>query len=104
MAKPTKRRIDGDGPAASSRVTAKGGAKVEGRGQVASSRYTPPSTQVHLPSPAWVPGLMFTLFGLGFVGILLNYSEVLPGSPSGWWLLGGLGAILAGIITATQLR
>ena len=47
---------------------------------------------------------MFVLFGLGFLAILLNYSEVLPGAPSGWYLLGGLAAILAGIITATQLK
>lgn len=104
MAKPTKRRIEGDGSVQSSRVTPKGGTKSGDSERITSARYTPPSTQVYRPSPAWVPGLMFTLFGLGFVAILLNYSEVLPGAPSGWWLLGGLGAILAGIITATQLR
>jgi len=47
---------------------------------------------------------MFTFFGIGLIGIFLNYTEVLPGSPSQWYLLGGLTAILAGIITATQLR
>ncbi len=57
-----------------------------------------------MPSPPWVTVLMFALFVVGFVAILLNYSEILPGSPSGWWLLGGLGAILAGIVTSTQLR
>src|SRR3954452_14557563 len=102
MAKPTKRRIDGEGgTAGSSRVTPKGGPT---KSSPSSGRYTPPTAQVYTPSPGWVPVLMFGLFGVGFLAILLNYSEIVPGSPSGWYLLGGLGAILAGIITATQLR
>ena len=48
--------------------------------------------------------VVFTFFGVGLLMIFLNYTEVLPGSPTQWYLLGGLGAILAGIITATQLR
>jgi hypothetical protein len=99
MAKPTKRRIEGEG--GSSRVTPKGG---PARAATAPGRYTPPAHNEYRPSPVWVPVLMFGLFGLGFLAILLNYSEVIPGSPSGWYLLAGLGAILAGIITATQLR
>jgi hypothetical protein len=106
MAKPTKRRIDGEGPApGSSRVTPKGGpTKAAPRSSSSQGRYTPPSPNAHMPSPMWVPVLMFSLFGLGTLAIVLNYSEVIPGSPSGWYLLGGLGGILAGIITATQLR
>jgi hypothetical protein len=106
MAKPTKRRIDGEGPpAGSSRVTPKGGpTKPASKASSNPGRYTPPSPNAHMPSPMWVPVLMFSLFAVGFIAILLNYSEVIPGSPSGWYLLGGLGAILAGIITATQLR
>lgn len=95
MARPQKRRIEGG----SSRTTPKGGEAP------ASRRYTPPTpNKADLPSPTWVPVLMFALFGLGFLSIFLNYTETLPGSPSGWWLVGGLGGILAGIITATQLR
>lgn len=106
MAKPTKRRIEGTGDGTSggptsARTTPKGGPKAAGSG---SGRYTPPTQHAYAPSPTWVPVLMFTLFGVGFLAILLNYSEVLPGAPSGWYLLGGLGAILVGIITATQLR
>ena len=47
---------------------------------------------------------MFTLLGLGGVLILLNYLELLPGATSNWYLLGGLGLILGGILTATQYR
>jgi hypothetical protein len=36
--------------------------------------------------------------------IILNYINVLPSSPSNWYLLGGLGAILAGALAATQYR
>jgi hypothetical protein len=47
---------------------------------------------------------MFTLLGLGLVVIFLNYLEVLPGGMSNAYLGLGLGAICAGIITATQYR
>ncbi|MCU0268363.1 MAG: cell division protein CrgA [Acidimicrobiales bacterium] len=106
--RPTKRKVEGGG-----RVTPKGGTapikkipRDEGHGSPhASTRYTPPSTRFEdLPSPTWVPVLMFTLFALGFFTIFLNYVSVLPGAPSNWYLLGGLGFILGGIITATQYR
>jgi hypothetical protein len=47
---------------------------------------------------------MFVLLGLGVVVILLNYLELLPGSVSNWYLFGGLGLILGGILVATQYR
>jgi hypothetical protein len=95
VAKPAKRRIEGG----TSRTTPKGGE------QAVSRRYTPPTTsKADLPSPTWVPVLMFAFFGLGFLAIFLNYTETLPASPTGWWLVGGLAGILGGIITATQLR
>ena len=70
----------------------------------ASSRYTPPLPKSAKVSPPWVPVLMFTLLGLGGILILLNYLELLPGATSNWYLFGGLGFILAGILTATQYR
>ncbi|NOX29713.1 MAG: cell division protein CrgA [Actinobacteria bacterium] len=56
------------------------------------------------PSAAWIPILMGVLFFSGIAVIFSNYLEFLPGSPDNYWLLGGLGAVLAGIITATQWR
>ena len=47
---------------------------------------------------------MFGLLIIGALAIVLNYLGVTPHSPSNWYLLGGLAAILAGIITATQYR
>ena len=69
-----------------------------------SSRYTPPVPRYVKESPRWVPALMFGLLIAGALAIVLNYLGVTPDSPSNWYLLGGLGAILAGIITATQYR
>jgi len=112
VAKPTKRRIEAGKPTSSGRVTPKKGAVAassthsgDHNDPPASSRYTPPThSKYDMPSPMWVPALMFTFFGVGILAIFLNYTSVLPGAPSGWYLVGGLGAILAGIITATQLR
>jgi predicted membrane channel-forming protein YqfA (hemolysin III family) len=52
----------------------------------------------------WVVPVMFVLLGLGVLMILLNYMDLLPGGTDNWYLLGGLGLILGGILTATQLR
>jgi len=94
MAKPEKRKIEGG------RVTPKGGTAA-----TPSARYTPPVTRKQdMPSPMWVPVLMFTMWILGMLSIILNYLGLLPGGTSNWYLLLGLGFILAGIITATQYR
>lgn len=106
MAKPTKRRVGGDDSAedapstTSKRVTAKGSGS--------PSRYTPrTATASKAPSPRWVPITMFSLWGAGLLVIILNYMSVLPGSQdggNGWYLVGGLVAILAGIMVSTQYR
>jgi hypothetical protein len=100
MAKPAKRKVPGG------RVTPKGTtpeATTRSR-PTSSTRYTPPAPRHDLPSPMWVPILMFTLLGVGFVVILLNYLDVLPGGTSNAYLGIGLAAICGGIITATQYR
>jgi hypothetical protein len=98
MAKPEKRKVEGG------RVTPKG----TGSGSsapVSSPRYTPPAPRKdQMPSPMWVPVLMFTLLGIGILVILLNYVQLLPGATDNWYLLVGLLFILLGIITATQYR
>jgi hypothetical protein len=95
MGKPPKHRVQ------NSRITEKG-TKPQGE-TVLSSRetYTPSGGGV---SPMWVPVLMFTLLGLGTLMIILNYVALLPGDTNNWYLVGGLGLILAGIITATQFH
>lgn len=94
MGKPPKHRVQ------NSRVTEKG-TRPQGEKVVSSAQYQHTSHQV---SPTWVPILMFALLGLGTLMIILNYMELLPGATDNWYLVGGLGLILAGIITATQLH
>ena len=88
------------------RVTPKGGGKGKPAPAVdagiASGRYTPPITKAERVSPWWVPALMFSFLGLGVVVIVLNYVGLLPGETSNGYLLGGLGFITAGFITATN--
>lgn len=78
------------------RITAKGTTTVGG---VAHDM-----PQVDGPSPMWVPVLMFGLLALGTILILANYTIEVLGMPSNWYLLGGLGLVLGGIVTATQYR
>ena len=92
MGKPPKHRVQ------NSRVTDKG-TRPKGEKVVSSAQYHHTPGKV---SPTWVPVLMFTLLGVGGVMIIVNYVDLLPGGTSNWYLLGGLGLILAGIITATQ--
>ncbi|MFM7062457.1 MAG: cell division protein CrgA [Actinomycetes bacterium] len=106
MAKPTKRRIEGDdGAEDSSATTSK---RVTAKGTGSPSRYTPKTVAASkMPSPRWVPVLMFTLWGAGLLVIVLNYMGVLPGSSdggNGWYLVGGLVAILTGIMVSTRYR
>jgi hypothetical protein len=103
MAKPAKRKVPGG------RVTPKGttpeSARTPARSRpTPSTRYTPPSPSHDMPSPVWVPVLMFTLLGIGLVTIFLNYLGVLPGATSNAYLGVGLAAICGGIVVATQYR
>ena len=88
MANPPKRKVTGG------RVTPKGT-------RPAGEQFLPPEAKV---SPVWVPILLFTLLGAGTVLIIVNYLGWIPGGTSNWWLLAGLGLILGGVITATQLH
>jgi hypothetical protein len=49
--------------------------------------------------------VLFGLLVLGGLVIILNYMDVLlPGAPSNWWLLGGLGGLVGALVVATQLK
>ncbi len=115
MAKPPKRRIQTSGSGTgsqtagqrtSSRVTPKGTVP-EGTRQPAQPRSSirPAGSARRGPSPWWVTALLFTLLGIGAVIIIINYLGFVPGGEaSNVYLIVGLGVILAGFITATQLR
>ncbi|HSL57433.1 MAG TPA: cell division protein CrgA [Acidimicrobiales bacterium] len=99
MARPPKKKSAGG------RVTPKATDRDDGPHHPGSStRYTPPVPQSEKISAPWVAPVMFALLGLGTAIIVLNYLGVLPGATDNWYLLVGLGFILGGIITATQLH
>jgi hypothetical protein len=114
MAKPTKRKVPGGvqhagrvtvkraGPSRPASSSAGDGASRSVPG--ASSRYTPPSpARLSSRNRRWVPIVMFGLLGIGVLMIVINYMSILlPGAPSNWYIVGGLGLILAGIMVATQ--
>ena len=89
MAKPTKRRVQGG------RVTPRGT-----RPENEAVPRVPVSAEKI--SPTWVPVLMIALLALGAIMIVLNYVALLPGDTSNWYLLGGLGLLLSGMLVATQ--
>jgi hypothetical protein len=99
------------------RVTPKGGAVRRGAGasggragstssgrvsQPGTGRYTAPIPREYRSSPWWVPVVILTFFGLGLICILLNYLGLLPGGANNWYLILGLGLIVAGFIAATR--
>jgi Cell division protein CrgA len=88
------------------RVTPKGGGKRTARVTPAppSGRYTPPIPREYKESARWVPVLLLTFLVLGMLTIVCNYLGLLPGGASNGYLLGGLGLITLGFITATRYR
>jgi hypothetical protein len=58
-------------------------------------------------SPRWYGPLILAVMGVGVLVIVLNYMGLIPGTDgqaSGWWLMGGLGFILAGFIGTMYWR
>ncbi len=45
---------------------------------------------------------MFAFLAMGALLIIVNYTPLMPGGSSNWYLLGGLGLVTAGFITATK--
>ncbi|HUY64667.1 MAG TPA: cell division protein CrgA [Acidimicrobiales bacterium] len=72
------------------------------RPATASGRYTPPIPRSVKVSPRWMGPLILALLMLGALMIVLNYFDVLPSSPTNWYLLGGIAMIAGGFVVATQ--
>ena len=91
-------------PAAKKGSTAAHSHAPGGKDAATSSRYTPPTAKyADMPSPMWVPVLMFALLIVGAFVIIANYARLF-GDPSNVVLVAGLGCIRGGIITATNYR
>jgi hypothetical protein len=88
------------------RVTPKGGVQ-KSRGSTSGAadstgRYTAPIPKEMRVSPPWYPYLVLAFFVIGIVVILLNYLGLLGGHANNWYLLAGLGLIVAGFVAATR--
>ena len=88
------------------RITPKGTTSTPSTdGPGTESSFSSDPVKIGGPSSALVPILMFVSLGLGTAVILFNYlTEDILGTPSNWYLLGGLGLVLVGIVAATQYR
>ena len=83
----------------------KGGeAKGSRAGNRRPGRYTAPIPREVRHSPAWYPWVLLSVLVVGVVLIILNYVNALPSSPTNWYTIGGLGAILVGAAMATRYR
>jgi hypothetical protein len=67
-----------------------------------SGRYTPPTPREVKRSPRWYPWVLLSLLVIGIAMIILNYVDVLPSSPTNWYTVGGLIAILVAAMAATR--
>ncbi len=88
----------------SGRATPKGGGGKggsPGRAVSKPGRYTPPIPREVRRSPAWFPYVLLGLMAVGVLTIVLDYIDILPGGTNTWYLIGGIGAIVAGLIMAT---
>ncbi len=69
-----------------------------------SGRYTAPIPRRVRHSPKWYPWVLLGLLVVGVLLIVLNYMSILPVSPTNWYVVGGLVAILAAALMATGYR
>jgi Cell division protein CrgA len=97
-------RSQGKGRSAQGRVSTKGGRSKVGRYSTAeeSGRYTPPVPDSVRKSPPWYGPVVLALLLLGALLIILNYTSLLPGGASVWYLVAGLVVIFAGFLMATR--
>jgi Cell division protein CrgA len=69
-----------------------------------SGRYTPPVPDRARKSPPWYGPVVLGLLVLGVLLIILDYTSILPGGASVWYLVAGLVVIFAGFLMATRYR
>jgi hypothetical protein len=91
--------VSGKAPAKKGR---KGGRTTESPKSAQTRRYTPPIPKKAKTSPRWMGLAIIALFVLGVLIVILNYAGLLPGGVNNLWLIAAIGAIFAGLITATR--
>ena len=90
------------GPGSATRKGRSAGRSTKAGPQRSTGRYTPPIPRSVKVSPKWMGVLILAFLGIGALMIVLNYFDVLPASPTNWYLLGGIALIASGFITATR--
>ena len=70
----------------------------------ARGRVTNPKPVGDEHSPHWYGWLIVDLLAFGMMMITFNYLQVLPGSVSSWYLVGGLAVMFSGFYLATRYR
>lgn len=102
MSAPDARAADGrtkrPAPKATGRVTPKGT-----KASPATGRYTPPVPRSQKVSPPWFPWVLLSFFVLGLAVIVVNYAQIFW-TATNWALVGGIAALLVGVIMATRYR
>lgn len=74
------------------------------RSRQRAGRYTAPTPRQLRRSPGWYPWVLLGLAIAGVGVIIANYSSALPHSPSNWYTLGSLIALLTAALLATRYR
>jgi Cell division protein CrgA len=69
-----------------------------------SGRYTRAIPSRNRKSPLWFGVLILGLLLGGVLLIIFNYTSLLPGGASVWYLIAGLVMMLAGFLLATRYR
>jgi hypothetical protein len=88
----------------SSKSGSSGGRVTPSQKQVAQSRsgrYTPPIPRESRHSPGWFPFVIIGLLVVGLIVIIGNYAGAMPGGTHDWYLIGGIAAIIVGLVLAT---
>jgi hypothetical protein len=88
---------------ASGRVTPKGTGRVTPKAAPSSGRYTPPIPRQQKVSPPWYPYMLLAFFAIGLAVIVVNYAQIFW-TATNWALVGGIGALLVGVVMATRYR
>jgi hypothetical protein len=102
MSAPDARAADGrtkrPAPKSTGRVTPKGT-----KAAPTSGRYTPPVPRSQKVSPPWFPWVLLSFFVIGLAVIVVNYAQIFW-TATNWALVGGIAALLVGVIMATRYR
>ncbi len=72
---------------------------------IQSGRYTPKTPKSYGKSPRWYAPICLAIIVLALLTIIINYTaSILPGSPSNWYLIGGVIGMAAGLMALMNYK